>query len=141
MGLGFLPLAIVRANFHILRHTAHEALDPLFQYFERQWLHRIPLIMWNVYRCNIRTNNHLEGWHRRFNGIVGKYHANLWQFLTCWMQDATKLSEQQFAAGLEITRPTSRVFREVKQMRRNFWKALPTASDDFCNFLTFYYIL
>jgi hypothetical protein len=116
MGLGFLPLAIVRHNFHILRQTAHQALDPLFQYFERQWLQQTPLIMWNVYRCDIRTNNHLEGWHRRFNGIVGKYHANLWQFVKCLRdeQDATDLAEQQFAAGFQIARPTSRIYRDVQ---------------------------
>ena len=45
----------------------------------------IPPHLWNVYERTIaeepRTNNILEGWHRRFNTIVAKHHPNIYEFL------------------------------------------------------------
>ena len=30
---------------------------------------------------DLRTNNTLEGWHRRFNMIIAKHHPNIFEFL------------------------------------------------------------
>ncbi|KRX23479.1 hypothetical protein T07_4504 [Trichinella nelsoni] len=40
---------------------------------------RLPL--WNVHRVNIRTNNHLEGWHNRLNRKADKSHNGLYELL------------------------------------------------------------
>ncbi|KRY94172.1 hypothetical protein T11_18597, partial [Trichinella zimbabwensis] len=40
---------------------------------------RLPL--WNVHSVNIRTNNHLEGWHNRLNRKAGKIHNGLYELL------------------------------------------------------------
>ena len=29
----------------------------------------------------LRTNNAVEGWHRRFQANVGAYHPNFWKFI------------------------------------------------------------
>jgi hypothetical protein len=54
--------------------------------FSRQW--RSPLFppsLGSVYQRTLdgepRTNNHLEGWHRRFKSIVDKHHLNVYVFL------------------------------------------------------------
>ena len=43
------------------------------------------LALWNMYDQTIgdllRTNNAVEGWHRRFQANVGAYHTNFWKFI------------------------------------------------------------
>ncbi|KRX29317.1 hypothetical protein T06_12627, partial [Trichinella sp. T6] len=40
---------------------------------------RLPL--WNVHNVNIRTNNHLEGWHNRLKRKGGKGHNGFYELL------------------------------------------------------------
>ncbi|XP_053374025.1 uncharacterized protein LOC123541908 [Mercenaria mercenaria] len=44
-----------------------------------------PPQLWNVNSRTLsdepRTNNHLEGWHRRFKSIVDKFHPNIYEFI------------------------------------------------------------
>ena len=44
-----------------------------------------PPELWSVYDRTLadepRTNNQLEGWHRRFKVIVDKHHPNIYQFM------------------------------------------------------------
>ena len=51
-----------------------QAVKPLFD-----------LALWNMYDQTIgdllRTNNAVEGWHRRFQANVGAYHPNFWKFI------------------------------------------------------------
>ena len=43
------------------------------------------LALWNMYDQTIgdllRTNNAVEGWHRRFQANVGAYRPNFWKFI------------------------------------------------------------
>ena len=43
------------------------------------------LALWNKYDQTIedllRTNNAVEGWHRRFQANVGAYHPDFWKFI------------------------------------------------------------
>ncbi|KRY29304.1 hypothetical protein T03_11522 [Trichinella britovi] len=39
------------------------------------------LSLWNVHNVNIRTNNHLEGWHNRLNRKAGKKHKGFYELL------------------------------------------------------------
>ena len=43
------------------------------------------LALWNMYDQTIgdllRTNNSVEGWHRRFQANVGAYQTNFWKFI------------------------------------------------------------
>ncbi|KRZ17403.1 hypothetical protein T11_1024 [Trichinella zimbabwensis] len=56
-------------------------LLPLFQYFQQEWMTGERLPLWNVHNVNIRTNNHLEGWHNRLNRKAGKTHNGLYELL------------------------------------------------------------
>uniref|UniRef100_A0A915HGM3 Transmembrane protein n=1 Tax=Romanomermis culicivorax TaxID=13658 RepID=A0A915HGM3_ROMCU len=40
---------------------ADQHLEPLFQYFEQQWLKNSSLNIWNMHGIHRRTNNDLEG--------------------------------------------------------------------------------
>ncbi|XP_053407311.1 uncharacterized protein LOC128559510 [Mercenaria mercenaria] len=55
--------------------------------FKRQWRDPMyPPHLWNVYKRTLegepRTNNQLEGWHRRFKTIVDKNHPNIYLYQT-----------------------------------------------------------
>ena len=49
------------------------------------------LALWNMYDQMIgdlpRTNNAVEGWHRRFQANVGAYHPNVWKFINILKQE------------------------------------------------------
>ena len=49
----------------------------------------------------MRTNNHCEGWHTRFNNAVGKHHPNIWLFLRCLQEEpaTVDVTLRQMAAG------------------------------------------
>ena len=62
-------------------------------YFEDTYIGRLvdiaeqpfDLALWNMYDETtgdlLRTNNAIEGWHRRFQANVGAYHPNFWKFI------------------------------------------------------------
>ncbi|KRZ82289.1 hypothetical protein T08_10516, partial [Trichinella sp. T8] len=43
------------------------SLLALFQYFWQEWMTNYRMSLWNAHNVNIRTNNHLEGWHNQLN--------------------------------------------------------------------------
>ena len=63
------------------------------------------LALWNMYDQTIgyllRTNNAVEGWHRRVQANVGAYHPNLWRFIDIlkWEQSLNHVSISQARAG------------------------------------------
>lgn len=87
--LAFLPLLVVRIAFNNLATEIHSVdvayrrqLLQFADYFQRQWIDGfINMRMWNVHNVLIRTNNLSEGWHSRWNKLVGRSHPNYYQFV------------------------------------------------------------
>ncbi len=104
MAVGFAPLNRVRTVFTEIELRSPHRLQPLFQYFRNQWLAPGGLQMWNVHGVDLGTDNHVEGWHRRFNSVVNKHHPNLWHFMTQLIieQAASDAIVQQIAAGQQV---------------------------------------
>jgi hypothetical protein len=94
-----------------------------FEYFESTWVGQrrrrawtqplFPLEMWNTYQAVLndqhRTNNNLEGWHTRFESLIGGNHPNYMRFVEFLKQeeDLNRMQAVQFLAGGNI--PPSRV--------------------------------
>jgi hypothetical protein len=76
-------------------------LAPLLVYFRQQWLTDVPIATWNVYSEDMRTNNHCEGWHNRFNSVLRQHHPNIWLLLRCIQEEQATVdaARQQLAAG------------------------------------------
>jgi hypothetical protein len=61
--------------------------------------------MWNVYDQTIeqapRTNNHVEGWHRGFCGLLASHHPTIWKFVDGLKkeQSLNQMKIEQFIAG------------------------------------------
>jgi hypothetical protein len=77
-------------------------------YFETYWLFRpsLPVNVWNVYNVlSHRTNNNIEGTHRRFLTIFG-VKANLWHFIELLQQyeHAKMLEEGRHRQGRPPTK-------------------------------------
>ncbi|KRX80332.1 hypothetical protein T06_800 [Trichinella sp. T6] len=56
-----LSLRDVPAAVELLGRDATGSIEPLFNYFQVEWMPYDRLPLWNVYNVNIGTNNDLEG--------------------------------------------------------------------------------
>ena len=70
MALPFLPSEHIAPVFQRLRTKAGtQPLQELVEYIRSTWVEsdQWPPAAWTVFRQSIRTNNDVEGWHRRIN--------------------------------------------------------------------------
>lgn len=97
--LAFVPMQQVPRVFRLLHDEVDYELLPLSQYFGKTYVvgrlargrrkavdPRYPPALWNQYDAALngeqKTNNLSEGWHNRFNLVVGKAHPSLYSALT-----------------------------------------------------------
>ncbi|KRY28055.1 hypothetical protein T01_10495 [Trichinella spiralis] len=76
----FLHVPEVDTGVTLLEAGTTGTLAALFHYFKQGWMTDDRLPLWNVHNVNIRTNNHLEGWHNQFNKRAGKVTSG---FMNC----------------------------------------------------------
>ena len=93
--LAFFPPAEITEAFEMLLEELPDEAMPVASYYENTYIGRrqrrgrreptFPHALWSVFdRVDEelpRTNNAVEGWHRRFQTNVGVYHPNFWRFL------------------------------------------------------------
>ena len=73
MALPYIPSDHIMTTFEALVSTAPEGpCQDLATYVRATWIQGnwCPAD-WSVYQCSVRTNNDVEGWHRRLNGLAG----------------------------------------------------------------------
>ncbi|KRX13788.1 hypothetical protein T07_3702 [Trichinella nelsoni] len=81
LATAFLPVPEVDMSVRLLEAGTTGTLAALFQYFRQEWMTDERLPLWNVHNVNIRTNNHLEGWHNRLNKKAGGNKLRLYKLL------------------------------------------------------------
>lgn len=116
--IAFVPLANVENAFESLQDTALNELEPIFNYFEDTYIGRprrrngrcnpmFPHSMWNMHgrveEDLPRTNNHVEGWHRKMNTAMGACNPTIWKFLDVLIkeQGLTDIKLNQAQGGHE----------------------------------------
>ena len=128
--LAFVPTARVAIHYDELKEELREALTPVADYFEHTYIRvrrlmrarenlrfcvitgppRYPTAIWNQYEAVLndiaRTNNMSEGWHNKFQMVVGKHHPSMYAFLK-------KLQKEQSYAEIIIRQLQLR--REVRE--------------------------
>ena len=83
---------------------------------------RFPPQIWSVYERVInqdpRTNNFLEGWHRRFSSIVDVHHSDIYKFLTklTGEQAHTKMCRREILRGEDPNPPKKVVLSRNKRL-------------------------
>ncbi|KAH3875909.1 hypothetical protein DPMN_039191 [Dreissena polymorpha] len=72
--LPLLPAENIRPTFDMMSglNTAPH-ITPLLEYMSNTWINSTvwPVESWSVYGQTVRTNNDVEGWHRRLNRRTG----------------------------------------------------------------------
>jgi len=64
-----------------------------------------PVEIWNQYDSVLqdvpKTNNNIEGWHRRFSSLLGAQHPTIWKFIDVLKKEEslTEFQINQYAAG------------------------------------------
>ncbi|XP_046565807.1 uncharacterized protein LOC124274487 [Haliotis rubra] len=84
MALAILPAAHIRPVFRQLKMRASsQKLVDLCDYMERQWMsHSIfTVVSWCVFNQSVRTNNNVEGWHRRMNVQTSDQQLGLYKLI------------------------------------------------------------
>ncbi|CAB4024197.1 Hypothetical predicted protein [Paramuricea clavata] len=131
MSIGFLPTAIVRNNFALLRtenrtrrlFRRYPGLVEFFNYVFNNYINgNFPVTLWNVYDRDMdcRTNNNAEGFHRAWNNRVQVRHPNLWIFIRHLkdLQAQTNQGIRSMDNGGQPTRRRRRWQRLENQLQR-----------------------
>ncbi len=95
--LPYLPHEQIPATFRRLKEQASDPkLEALMEYMDSTWMSSSvwPVKSWSVFMLPTRTNNDVEGWHRRLNGRAGRGQLQLYVLLPLLFQEA-KLVELQ----------------------------------------------
>lgn len=106
MALGFIELQSIQDVYFLIKNTSLFVLPQLHEfwvYFEREWLTKFEV--WNVHNREFRTNNHLEGWHNKFNNKVGTRHPNIWRTINAFQmeENGTRNIEGRFQNFLDVS--------------------------------------
>ena len=102
MALPYLPAEHTEPAFHKLAEKATtEKLQELCDYIETTWLHSSiwPVESWSVFNRSIRTNNDVEGWHRRLNQRARDGSPPFYMLVPLLHQEATRVSIQARLLG------------------------------------------
>ena len=133
--VAFVPIEQVgEAVDHLQEYLPDEA-QPILAYFEANYIGRpradggrrnplFPIEMWSMHQRTIdglpRTNNHVEGWHRRFQADVGAHHPNFWRFLTVLRREEALTHTEIVQAEAGDAAPAQRrLYRDVQQRIEN----------------------
>ncbi|KRZ86593.1 hypothetical protein T08_7341 [Trichinella sp. T8] len=120
LATAFLPVPHVNTGVSLLEAGTTGNLSALFQYFRQEWMTDERLPLWNVYNVNIRTNNHLEGWHNRLNRKAGKSHNGLYELLQLLISEQGVMDTliQQVLSGNATVGDLRRVYKVYAQKQR-----------------------
>ena len=86
---------------------------------------RYPPILWNQYEAVLegtaRTNNLSEGWHNRFQIVVGKHHPSLYAFLDELRKERrdVEIMISQMQIGQKIRRGAGKKRQQKKEQLYN----------------------
>ncbi|KAL3685756.1 hypothetical protein R1sor_003778 [Riccia sorocarpa] len=154
MALAFIPPADTERAFDLLCESPFftnrehvRILAPLLDYFQDTWigrpmrygrLRRSPMFeiaLWNQYEGTLsglpRTNNSLEGWHRRFSTLLASSHPVIWKFVEGIKkeQSMTELKLAQLNAGAKSSKGKKK-YIDLNQKILNIVSQYPCLSLD-----------
>lgn len=129
--LAFVPVPDVCSSFEILVNDSQfdSRVQPIVDYFEDVWVGRLQttgqrrqptflIPIWNMYHRTIngerRTNNDVEGWHRRFQSAIGCKNPSVFKCI-----DALKIEQKRHESRIhrlnsgEQPNPRKRKYRDL----------------------------
>jgi len=125
MALPFVPsdemeraLNFLRSDLPPLDSPCRPLIDRLEQYFYRTWIDsRFSPLVWNCYQnFDIRTTNHVEGWHRKINAKVKVAHPTIYKFIRHIQDEESSVRIGMIQLdNLHRIPPMRRKYRELNQ--------------------------
>ena len=137
--LAFVPIADVPQAFYdleveIRNNFNQNGIDAVLDYFEDTYVGRqrrrrprarpmFPLELWNMHDRTQeelpRTNNHVEGWHRRFSGNVDCSHPTLWKLVKSFQREEglVRAEINQYLGGHQVQENQQYVNRAERVLR------------------------
>jgi len=126
LALPFLPHEHIRPTFDILRgQVTAEPLVELTNYIATTWMDSTiwPVSSWSVYNHPIRTNNDVEGWHRRLNCRAAKASLAFYVLVPLLHQEASLLSvQQQLVSEDKLKRYQRTTYRRIQGRIFSLWE-------------------
>ena len=133
--LAFVPPNLVLHYFEVLSDDIPAELEPLYDYFEDNYLGRparhgkqcapnFAIELWSMYRLAElglpRTNNAMEGWHRAFQHTVGYAHRTVYKLINSMRleQSHTQNLKSKIDAGKNVVRKNQKYVRVNAAIRR-----------------------
>ena len=129
MALAFLPAEYIPAQFEAIRCTnATGKFVELLDYFQRQWLNNttIPVKAWSVFGRPIRTNNNVEGWHKRINSQAHSQQSiNMYLLIDTLYKESVNVNLQiQFLSNGAVLRYQRAKYRKLQAIIFKAWQNL-----------------
>lgn len=125
MALPFLPEDHITTTFGHLEERAPDGPCSQFMSYVREtWLsgHWTPQD-WSVYGQNIRTNNDVEGYHRRLNGKAGGAHIPLYVLIPILHREAEHVNIQvRLVKDGKLARYQRRAYRTQQGKIFSLWQ-------------------
>ena len=91
LALSLCPIQFVRVSWSSIKSAAPQVhnIDELCKYYKDTWLNgSFPIASWNHYATEgPRTNNHVEGWHKKLNVAAGRTHPNVFEVVEVFQQE------------------------------------------------------
>ena len=94
MAFPFLPAEHIEETFQHLARQSSPALQPLVEYVRNTWIESDVWShsTWSIFGQPVRTNNDVEGWHRRINNKCGRGQVQLYVLVPLLHTEATFVS-------------------------------------------------
>ena len=115
----------------LIRNQYGDATDGVLDYFEDTYIGsfrrnaaratpNLPVQMWNMFHQTHeglpRTNNHIEGWHRKFQRIFMCYHPTFWKFINLLKKEQTLNRVDMVPAEAGHPPPAQQTTTQICQM-------------------------
>ncbi|XP_052268633.1 uncharacterized protein LOC127870010 [Dreissena polymorpha] len=128
MSLPYLPCEHIVPAFEQLKLQAEEVGGPILNvvmYMQRTWIRGSMWTPdnWSVYRQTVRTNNDVEGWHRRINGRAGRPDLGFYVLVPLLRREAeTADLTIRLVSEHALTRVHRKIFKEVHGRHFEIWE-------------------
>ena len=97
MALPFLPAEHISPAFELLKEQATtEKLKELVDYIDNTWIKSTvwPMESWSVFQQSVRTNNDVEGYHRRINSRSGRGNMSFYSLVALLQKESLYINMQ-----------------------------------------------
>ena len=125
MALPFLPEEHIEQTFRHLESRAPAGpVKDLVRYIEETWIDGLwSPSEWSVFGESIRTNNDVEGYHRKLNGSAGNAHIPLYVLIPLLYKEANNVHIQvRLVKDGKLSRYQRRKYRSMQGRIFNLWK-------------------